>query len=424
MFPMTVVEGILYRLSKTKLILKGLPGGRYIFKIIKVALGVVLFPIALTIACVKIIFVWILPRYITQAMRYALNRLLYNDLCKKHLPFNLTLKRQYLFWELNIRGRERIKCYGAKNPDKTFYVIRPYYFTAQNELTKNIAGLCVHYYRVLSLLVYAINNNWIPVVDWENYGGISCKEDFSVLGTHNVWEYFWEQPSNYSLDEVYQSKNVILSVQNVRDQLKYIPSAFFSPPLQHQAEQYAKLCPVYDKNIKFNKFTLSYINKQKDKLFPMNARILGVSIRGTSYGVDKASHNAVILEGHPVQPSLMTLIDSIKIKIKEWNMDYVFLACELESVVETICKYFGDKVIILPRKRYKVGPQRGDFDKGKDALYLPGQRYQTNLDYLTEMALLSSCTSLLAAMSGGVRVAIIWNRNTYENMEIIDGGLM
>ena len=104
-------------------------------------------------------------------------------------------------------------------------------------------------------------------------------------------------------------------------------------------------------------------------------------------------------------------------------MEYVFIACELESVIEIIKCKFGEKVLNLPRLRYKKSPKRGDVEKGLDPLYVPGQKYQTNLDYLTEMVLLSRCTALLAAMSSGVRVAIIWNNCRYENMKIFENGL-
>lgn len=83
----------------------------------------------------------------------------------------------------------------------------------------------------------------------------------------------------------------------------------------------------------------------------------------------------------------------------------------------------GEKVLVLPRLRYSVSPKRGDVEKGLDPLYLPGRKYQTNLDYVTEMVLLSRCNSLLAAMSSGVRCALIWNNNQYENIRIFENGL-
>lgn len=104
-------------------------------------------------------------------------------------------------------------------------------------------------------------------------------------------------------------------------------------------------------------------------------------------------------------------------------MEYVFITCEYAPLIERFNNVLGDKVIYLPRKRYVTPPKRGDVEKKLDPLYVPGQKYQTNLDYLTEMVLLSRCNSLLAAMSSGTRAAIIWNAGKYEHMQIIENGL-
>ena len=89
-------------------------------------------------------------------------------------------------------------------------------------------------------------------------------------------------------------------------------------------------------------------------------------------------------------------------------------------MIETIRQKLGNKLLVIQRQRYKDrNVPQGD---AYNPLYADGKRYQTNLDYVTEMALLSQCTALMASMSGGVRVAIIWNAMRYEKMELIDNG--
>ena len=60
-------------------------------------------------------------------------------------------------------------------------------------------------FYVIQQIGYAEKNNYIPVVDFKNY-----KTQYNIAD-ENAWECFFEQISNYSLDEVYQSKNVVLS---------------------------------------------------------------------------------------------------------------------------------------------------------------------------------------------------------------------
>ena len=104
--------------------------------------------------------------------------------------------------------------------------------------------------------------------------------------------------------------------------------------------------------------------------------------------------------------------------MEEWNADYIFFCCEMTEKVEKMKEAFGDKLITLPRKRYEKLPTSDD-----NPLYVEGQRYQTNLDYLTEMVLLSRCDCLLAGMSGGVRMAIIWNAGRYRKIHIFENNM-
>lgn len=383
----------------------------------KIVFFPIVLPISLAIACLKSVFLFISPaayRY----TKFIINQM-YTDVAREGYSIKLTCKRAKLTLELFVKGRERKVSYGEKNPDKVFYVIRPYYYLTRNELTQNISNLMFHYYRTLQHLSYAIEAQMIPVIDWENYGPMAHGEDYPIHGTKNCWEYYWNQPSQYTLKEVYESKHVILSVRNTRD-LPYMPTCSFRAPLQKQAEDYAQKCPKYNQYITLNEYTENYIREKQESIFPIGGRILGVGIRGTSYGLSN-THTAAT--GHPIQPSLGKLILSIHRTMEEWKMEYVFIACELQGVIDAIKSEFGDRCLFLPRARYERTPQRGDVEKGLDPLYIPGQKYQTNLDYVAEMELLSRCTALLAAMSSGVRYAIIVNNNKYENLKIFDNGL-
>ena len=91
------------------------------------------------------------------------------------------------------------------------------------------------------------------------------------------------------------------------------------------------------------------------------------------------------------------------------------------GVVDAMKEAFGDYLIVLPRLRdHLTRPADG---VTQNPMYAPGQRYQTNLDYLTEVALLSKCDSLVGSMSSGMRTAIIWNAEHYEHVVVFEKGL-
>lgn len=351
-------------------------------------------------------FIWALPYNVYGNVKYAV-RMFYNDIIQSKIPIRVAAKRIKLFIEMVIKGREKKKKYGELNPDKTFYVIRPYYYLEANELCTTIANLLYHYYRTLHGIAYAQNKGWIPVVDWQNYGIMPHMENEPINGTSNGWEYYWNQPSGYSLEEAYQSKNVILSTRNSQS-YEFMPSIAIYSPLTKYVTKLAELCPQYDKSITFNEITMNYINSWEKKLFTKNERILGVSVRGVAYGVKR-------IPGHPVQPTINELINFLNTKLEEWEIDKIYFTCEASWMVDEMKTTYEDKLIVLPRQRYDRVPSAED-----NPLYEPGRRYQTNLDYLTEMYLLSKCTSLVAGMSSGVRNAVIWNDQKYEHIHIFE----
>lgn len=408
LFPKKISTFLVSRISRTKKALSNTIE-------LKIFWHIVFFPITLPLALLygllKLPLIWFLPVKAFYNIKYIVKQF-YLDITITKTGIPLAMKRSSLLLELFIKGREKKVSYGEKNPDKTFFVIRPYYYMNMNELVSTVAHLLFHYYRNLQQLSYALENDWIPVVDWQNYGPFAHQEEYPVNGTTNCWEYFWKQPSDYTLEEVYQSKNVIMADQNSRD-YGFIPTAFITPPLDEYAKNLAVQCPKYDTFFQLNDVTETYIKEKQDTLFPTGARIMGVSVRSLSYG----KH---VTPKHPKQPGTSELINLSRKYMDEWEMDYIFFTCEAEETVQKMQEAFGDKLLVLPRLRYKVEPKRGTLET---PLYMPGQRYQTNLDYLTEMVLLSRCTCLLAGMSGGVRAALIWNANEYENTYIFDNGL-
>lgn len=411
-FPSKIYNFFEGKFSKTKRALTGTEALRVFWKIL-------FFPICfafdLLIALVKILLAWILPSDLYEGLGYLYKQFL-SDLCEKKLGLKLSIKRFNLTAELFAKGGEKKVSFGEKNPDKTFYVIRPYYYVAPNELLTHPQHLLFYYYLILQKISYAVNKHWIPVVDLENYDGLLYfAEPEPVHGTKNAWEYFWKQPSEYTLEEVYQSKNVVLSTRNSKD-YGFIPPTLMKRPFDKYAQDLANRCSKYAHYTQFEENTEKYILDWERELFPENARILGVVYRSTSYGSAKTPNSS-----HPVQPSLMHLVERVKELLCELQMEYVFFVNEEEENVHHMQQEFGEKLIVLPRKRYS---QFHEFTKDDpNPLYVFGQRHPTNLSYLTEIALLSKCTGLVGAMSSGTRAAIIWNANKYEFMEIIDLGL-
>ena len=96
-----------------------------------------------------------------------------------------------------------IRSKGELNKDKIFYVIQR---NPGKGFFSNVAFVINH-------IKVAIDNGFIPIVDMENFV-TWYNEKNKIFKTNNAWEYYFKQVSNFSLNEVYNSKNIILTNRN------------------------------------------------------------------------------------------------------------------------------------------------------------------------------------------------------------------
>lgn len=309
----------------------------------------------------------------------------------------------------NWQTREKYMSFGSKNPDKRFYVIRSLADTSKYYIGPR-HNLMANYFYVLSHLANARLNGWIPIVDQLNYP-VYISQPRPIHGSYNAWEYFWEQPSAYSLEEVYKSKHVILSKQNWYWQwdMGYDVVNYINQELVSQYHDLSCLVPL-------NKQMKSYCQEVKDNLAMVNERVLGVSVRITGHSANAFYQGP----GHPKQPSAEEMVHIVETYLDLWNMKKVFLATDSDYAVMKFQEAFGNHLITMSRLRSPIG-----YDQKKDSvkpMYAVDHIIQTTKDYLAEMEALASCTGLLGSVSSGLRYAVVRNNGKYEKIKILDYG--
>ena len=103
--------------------------------------------------------------------------------------------------KIDLKEPELIfKSFGELNEDKIFYVIKRSPGT----------GLFSNVTFVLNHLKICEKNNFIPVIDMDNFKTI-YNEKKKIKNTNNAWEYYFEKLNKFSLEEVYKSKNVLIT---------------------------------------------------------------------------------------------------------------------------------------------------------------------------------------------------------------------
>lgn len=315
---------------------------------------------------------------------------------RKYLPFLAVAYNTY-------RNRERRVSYGRENADKKFYVFG---------VPDNSGGLWWHINKILMHLGYAEDKGYIPVIDMQNYKSQYVEDN--DLGKVNVWEIFFKQPAGYSLGDIKNSKNIILSKKAPSPSKKYLMG---HSPFYDDDNRIKYFHNLFEKYIHFNESTQDYLDKLYENLFKGKGKIVGVLCRGTDYVVIKPKN-------HPVQPNPSDVIEDVKEVMKSHNCNYVFIATEDMDILEMFMRAFGEKLLYVDQKRVRK------FELG-ESNYLASVNIEKNkgidtfakgIGYLSATYLLSRCDCYLAGRTGGSKGVLIMS-NGFEYKKIYDLGL-
>lgn len=326
---------------------------------------------------------------------------------------NEWLQKQRISCE-NKREMER-KSYGDKNEKETFYVIR-----TDSTQHWGIATTCS---IVLNGIKYAVDRGWIPVIDYQNYFLVGIQDE-EKRGKENAWEYYFEQPDpRYSLEEVYQSRNVILgpvrgqphgslSWNDVKDVLedRYIPYFDCAARYLHLKSEIMKRA-----------------EEVRQTLFGRAAgeKILGVGMRAGLYWGEALKSGDYA--GHPGGLNIDEYIEMTHRFMREFGCGYAFVSCDDRYYLERMKQEFGEKCLYmsgrtLPHFFDEEGQPNIEEKEKMVELAAQSERERTT-DYLIEIYLLSVCDSLFRVQGGGSLLACLFNNRKYEHYYLADRGM-
>jgi len=276
----------------------------------------------------------------------------------------------------------RISSFGELNPDKIFYVIKRF----------PGAGLFSNLTFVLNHLKISEHFGFIPVVDMQNFPSWYSEKNL-INNTFNSWEYYFNQVSNFSLDEVYKSKKVIFT-DNIYH--KSFTRLIFEDP---------KLIQLAKKYIKIN----SNIIKKHDEFFNknfLNKKILSVYLRGGEFKT---------IPNHDFPPTEKQIIYKAKKIFENNNIDVIFLSSKEVEHVELFKKVFGNKLVYYDSFRSKK--DFFTFYPRKNHRYLLGE------EILSEMLVLSKSDHLIYSLSNVSQASIFFDLNKNQKKYYINNGV-
>lgn len=290
------------------------------------------------------------------------------------------------------------KSYGELNPDKTFYIIRP--------RKDCIEGLLSLFWNVVRNIDYALENNYIPVVDFQNY-----KTQYSMSKKENDWNYYFTQPTNFSLDEIYHSKNVILSGLEIQWIEKEKYRANYEP------KNIEKVHNTVFNYIDFSDEVKVRVEQEICNLNVDFGSTLGLYLRGTDYIKLKPS-------GHPVQPNVEQAIEVVDNYLNKYRLSSIFLVTEDGEIHDAIKNKYGNKCITPEYDRYVYGYSGKNFLSNDQHINdLSGDARERGMKYLIKMIILSKCAYLIGGNTNGMWAVNIFAENAFKDKYIFDLGV-
>jgi len=287
-----------------------------------------------------------------------------------------------------------IKEFNSSDKNNKYYIIQ----------RKAYVGLFSYVQTSLAHIGYAIAKGYIPIIDMKNHSNTYLEND--KIGKENSWEYYFQQPYNFSLDDIKNKKNVIKS------------SKIFFPTLP----AYGNLNDYYINNywyvifnnyFRLNKKTEEYCNNEYREI-SNKGKILGVLCRGTDYIIKKPFN-------HPIQPEIDNVIKKIKDCIIEWKCDYIYLATDEKKTLNRFENEFPSRILTNKRMYY----DNHDYSN----MYITeathnrdNDKYLNGLEYLSSIMILSKCNCLISGITSGSLAAIYINGGKYENKYIFNLG--
>lgn len=268
-------------------------------------------------------------------------------------------------------------------------------------------GVFSDYIVFLRMIEETVERGYIPIIDRKTIKNVFFQTEDYI----NTWECFFEQPMKYSLEDIDYGKMEVYTC-NVAGNL-------YPVSIMHcQDEAIVNYWRMQArKYIRFKKEIYQMLITYKGEILGTD-RVLGVAIR-EGY-IKLSQREPKRLAGHPVQASVEEMLELAEKYMKLWKCDKVYFTCQTKDTEDKFTEKFGEKAVCHTRNR----PKYKDLLEGAELICAPTDEdaYRHELEYVTEIFLLSNCTSFICSENSGSEAAFIMS-NGFEHFMCLDKGV-
>jgi hypothetical protein len=197
---------------------------------------------------------------------------------------------------------------GIENDNILFYVIQ----------RSPGAGLFSNLTFIINHLSIVDKLGAIPILDSFNFPNL-----YNESIRNNSWSNYLNHKNNITLEEVYNSKNVLVTSSN------------WNSNFPMSMSQITNCYSLFHKYFQINEQILKIVNEYVATNF-INENVLGIHFRG---GDQKTANN------HPFPATKKQMYNKIKNLLQEYNFTKIFVSTESADNFKFLNKKFGDKLI-------------------------------------------------------------------------------
>lgn len=293
------------------------------------------------------------------------------------------------------------KCsFGEKNADRIIYIIRP--------RTDGTEGLMSLFINVVRNICYAEKHSYEPVIDFKNY---YTQYSDDVDGEKNAWNYYFTQPSKCSLEDAYESKNVIISGLEI---------SWYKTDLLKRSYDNFDLKRTHDfifSKIDFNENVKCIADATIKRMNIQLENTIGLYLRGTDYTALKPA-------GHPIQPTVGQAIEVVDEYIKKYGIGKIFLVTEDASIFQSIKSKYREICVTIPNDTFVENYQGNNYlSHDKSLSELNESPYGRGLNYLIKLIVLSRCAYFIGGDTMGSWSTMLFAGDAYKDKYVFDLGV-
>ena len=276
---------------------------------------------------------------------------------------------------------KKIECFGTKNSERTILLIDPIFETG--------CGLAYIVRTVCCFVYMAHERDWIPVVN------LTEKNMYIDSPQDNMWEQYFNQFSDISVQDALESQRVVSLKNNHMD-----GKAIYINPYVREIWGFTRKHP----KVEFLDEIKRYFHmSMPEDIFSQRTRVFGAFVRGTD------ARN-VPATGYEID----ALVSACREIMEKKGFDKIFLATEDSAYFEAFKNEFGDSLLYIEQKRV-ISSGKWWESIGKLLDIKEGSKRSFGQTYLLVTYCLSQCEALAYnRQSGGYYLAEMWRGEPYR----------